>query len=106
MLTADIDYVELINHTVTLNSSYQSATVNIVILTNDTELEQDEHFIVNLSFPGEPIRGVILDPNKTTVEIVEFDGAGRYHACTKIILVFYDAVMFISCTVCSWVLFT
>jgi hypothetical protein len=74
---ANIDYVELTNSTVTLNSSNESATVNIIIIeTNDTEIEQDEHFTVHLSFPGEPIPGVTLDPNKTRVEIVEFDGAG------------------------------
>lgn len=72
---ADIDYVEL-NSTVTLNSSSNSVTVNITIIeTNDTEIEQDEHFTVHLSL-GEPIRGVTLNPNKTRVEIVEFDGAG------------------------------
>lgn len=71
---ADIDYVDL-NSTVTLNSSKDSVTVNITIIeTNDTE--QDEHFTVHLSFPGEPIHGVTLDPNKTRVEIIEFDGAG------------------------------
>ena len=73
---ADIDYVEL-NSKVTLNSSNDSVTVNITIIeTNDTEIEQDEHFTVHLSFPGEPIRGVTLSPNKTRVEIIEFDGAG------------------------------
>ena len=56
-----------------------SATVSIKIIeTNDTELEQDEDFIVHLSFPGEPIPGVTLDPNKTTVTIIEFDGEGMY----------------------------
>ena len=56
-----------------------SATVSInIIETNDTELEQDEDFIVHLSFPGEPIHGVTLDPNKTTVTIIEFDGEGMY----------------------------
>ena len=79
IIIANNDYVELTNSTVTLNSSYESATINIAIIeTNDTEIEQDEYFTVHLSFPGERIPGVTLEPNETRVEIIEFDGAGKY----------------------------
>ena len=77
-LVAEEDYIEVTNHIVTLNSSTEWITFDIMIIkTNDTEIEQDEHFTVHLSFPGEPIRGVMLDPNVTTIEIVEFDGTGK-----------------------------
>ena len=77
--TANVDYIELINYIVILNSNRTSAIVNITIIeTNGTQHENDEEFIVHLSFPGELIPGVTLDPNKTTVEIVEFDGEGMY----------------------------
>lgn len=86
LYAANVDYTELTNYTVTLNSSNVSVTVNIEIRTNDTEqVEQDEYFTVHLSFSGDPIPGVTLDPNKTTVEIIEFDGEGTYnHICTKV----------------------
>ena len=85
IIVANNDYVELTNFTVTLNSSYESATVNIAIIeTNDTEIEQDEYFTVHLSFPGERIPGVTLEPNETRVEIIEFDGAGKYmYSCNS-----------------------
>ena len=85
-LVAEEDYVEVINRIVTLNSSTKWDTVNIMIIhTNDTEIEQDEYFTVRLRFPGEPIRGVTLNPNQTTIEIVEFDGTGKssIHTHTK-----------------------
>ena len=71
--------MKLINHPVTFNSNKTSAIVNITIIeTSSTQYEDDEEFIVKLSFPGQPISRVTLDPNKTTVEIVEFDGDGMY----------------------------
>ena len=75
---ANVDYTELTNYILTLDSTNISATVNIIIETNDTQREDDEEFIVHLSFPREPIPGVTLDPNKATVRIVEFDGGGTY----------------------------
>ena len=60
-----------------LNSSQSSATIKIGIIENRTiEHEKDEEFIVNLSFPGEPIPRVILKPDRAIVTIIEFDGEG------------------------------
>ena len=79
IFTADFDYIELTDYRVILNSSTTSVIIHIIIIEiNDTQLEKDEQFIVHLSFPGEPIPGVTLDPDKATVEIIEFDGGGTY----------------------------
>lgn len=85
--------MELINHTVIFNSNITSAIVNITINeTSSTQYENDEEFIVHLSFPGEPLSRVTLDPNKTTVEIVEFDGEGMYTSLSSSFTLFscYD----------------
>ena len=60
------------------DSSNTSATIEICIETNDTHREEDEEFTVNLSFPGEPVPRVILEPDSVTVTIIEFDGEGNY----------------------------
>jgi hypothetical protein len=88
----------------TFNSNRTSAIVNITIIeTSSTQYENDEEFIVNLSFPGEPISRVTLNPNRTIVQIVEFDGEGIHiiyighdHIFILVTLSHYDTVGFIS----------
>ena len=77
--TADIDYIELTNFTVILDSNKTSAFINITIIESydrDLKFEEDEELTVHLSFPGKPIRGVALHPDIATIKIVEFDGEG------------------------------
>ena len=60
----------------TFNSTKTEAPVDIVILneTNETRPEVDEVFIVSLSFPGEDIPRVTLEPDNATVAIYEING--------------------------------
>ena len=60
----------------TFNSTKTEATVDIFIInaTNETQPEVDEEFIVSLSFPGEDIPRVTLEPDNATVVIYEING--------------------------------
>ena len=60
----------------TFNSTKTEATVDIFIInaTNETQPEVDEEFIVSLSFPGENIPRVTLEPDNATVAIYEING--------------------------------
>ena len=74
-LTADINYQELSNRSLTFDPSNTESTVNILIIaTNETLVEEDKEFIVNLSFPGERIPRVVLEPDNATVTIFEING--------------------------------
>ena len=69
------------NFSLTFNSFKIGNTVNIFLLvTNETQLEVDEEFIVSLSFPGEPITGVTLEPNNATIKIFEVNGKSMINA--------------------------
>ena len=77
LYTADVDYIGRTNDLLTFDSSNTVVTVNVsIIVTNDSIPEDDEQFTVSLSFPGEPIPRVTLDPDNATVTILEFDGEG------------------------------
>ena len=76
-LSADADYEELTNYLLTFNSSTTIITVSVgIVVTNDSIAEEDEEFIASLSFFGEPIPRVILDPDNATVAIFEIIGEG------------------------------
>ena len=63
------------NYSLTFNSTKIENTVDIfIIATNETQHDVDEEFIVSLSFPGEPIPRVTLEPNNVTVAIFEING--------------------------------
>ena len=50
-------------------------TVNIsLIVTNETQPEIDEEFSVSVSFPGDVIQRVTLEPEEATVAIFEVNG--------------------------------
>ena len=61
------------NVQVELNESVTMTTVDYSIL-NDGSYERTESFMVDLMFSGEPIPGVILNPNSTEVVILDNDG--------------------------------
>ena len=73
-----MNYGELTNYSLIFDSQIErERTVNISInATDETNLEVDEEFIVNLSFPEseEPIPRVILEPDNATIAIHEIDG--------------------------------
>ena len=78
ILTDDVDYIGRTRDLLTFDSSNTAVTINVsIIVTNDSIPEDDEQFTVSLSFPGEPIPRVTLDPNNATVTILEFDGEGN-----------------------------
>ena len=56
----------------TFNSTKTEATVDIVTLNETNEV--DEVFIVNLSFPGDDIPRVTLEPDNATVAICKNNG--------------------------------
>ena len=80
---AGINYERLINSRLIFDSAKAEHIVNIPIfnMTDETNLEVDEEFIVSLSCPesGEPVRenSVILAPNNATVAIHELNGESR-----------------------------
>ena len=71
-------YEELTSYSLIFDSQTErERTVNILInATDETNLEVDEEFIVNLSFPesDEPIPRVTLEPDNATIAIHEIDG--------------------------------
>ena len=72
--TADINYKGLNNYALTFDPGSTETTVNIfIIATNETLFEEDEEFTVNLSFPGEPIPRVELEPGNATITIFEIN---------------------------------
>ena len=74
-LTDGINYKGMTNYSLTFNSTKIENTVNIsIIATNETQPEMDEEFTVSLSFPGEPIPRVTLEPDNATVKIFEVNG--------------------------------
>ena len=75
-----MNYGELTNSLLIFDAAKSSHTVPISInMTDETNLEVDEVFTVNLSFPesGEPIPrdSVTLEPNNANVSIFEIIGA-------------------------------
>ena len=76
--TANLDFKELAE-TVTFDSSHNSTIISVTInKTTESNPEEDEEFTVNLAYPDEPILRVKLEPNITTVKIIEFDGVSKY----------------------------
>ena len=73
-----MNYGELTNYLLIFDSETErERTVNISInATDETNLEVDEQFIVNLSFPEseEPIPRVILEPDNANISIHEING--------------------------------
>ncbi len=61
------------NLQIELNESVTVTFINYFII-NDGNYERTESFSVDLLFPGEPIPGVILNPNSTEVMIIDDDG--------------------------------
>ena len=61
------------NLQIELNESVTMMLVNYSIL-NDGSYERTERFLVDLSFSGDPIPGVTLNPNSTVVVIMDDDG--------------------------------
>lgn len=47
-----------------------------IVVTNNSVPEEDEEFMAGLTFFGEPIPRVILDPYNATIEIFEIIGEG------------------------------
>ena len=48
-----------------------------LVVTNNSLSEDDERFMANLMFPGEPIPGVTLNPDTAIVTIYETSGQGN-----------------------------
>ena len=57
-----------------LSTELPNATITIEIIDDDIT-ESAESFEINLSFQGQPIPRVMLDPNTTTITIL---GKGNY----------------------------
>ena len=80
---AGINYERLNNSRLIFDSAKAEHIVNIPIfnMTDETNLEVDEEFIVSLLFPesGEPVPedSVTLAPNNATVAIYELNGESR-----------------------------
>ena len=65
----------LTNHSFTLRPMEVEHTVNIsLIVTNETQPEIDEEFLVSVLFPGDLIQRVMLVPEAATVSIFEVNG--------------------------------
>ena len=73
-----MNYGEVTNDSLIFDSEAErEQTVNISIyVTDETNLELDEEFIVSLSFleTGKPIPRVTLEPESATVTIFEVNG--------------------------------
>lgn len=77
-LSADVDYVARTDYPLTFDKSHTVNIISISIVATDEGLpEDDEMFTVSLSFPGEPIHGVLLEPSYATVAIFEAIGQGN-----------------------------
>ena len=63
----------MIDFQIELNESITTASVDIPIL-NDNGYEPTERFMVNLSFSGEPIPEVTLNPSSVEIVILDDDG--------------------------------
>ena len=61
------------NLQIELNQSDTVTFVNYSVV-NDGNYEPTERFSVDLLFSGEPIPGVMLNPNSTEVVIIDDDG--------------------------------
>jgi hypothetical protein len=61
------------NLQIELNESVTVTFINYSII-NDGNYEPTERFFVDLLFSGEPIPGVMLNPNSTEVMIIDDDG--------------------------------
>ena len=66
------DYAVLTNSSLILTTELPNATITINI-TNDDINEPAESFEITLSFQGQPIPRVMLDPNTTTITILGKD---------------------------------
>ena len=67
------DFIGFNGLLLTFDSSNTIDTIHIAII-NDGSTERLETFSAHLSFPGQPIQGVILAPNTTVAEIHDDDG--------------------------------
>ena len=47
-----------------------------LVVTNDSLSEDDKSFVASLTFPGEPIPGVTLNPDIAIVTIYKTSGQG------------------------------
>ena len=66
------DYAVSTNSSLILTTELPNATITINI-TNDDINEPAESFEITLSFQGQPIPRVMLDPNTTTITILGKD---------------------------------
>ena len=77
--TADVNYEGWTNEPLTFDSMKKAITVNISIFinTNETSHEMDEDFTVSISFLGEEMPRVLLQPDSVNVTIFEASGEGE-----------------------------
>ena len=88
------------NYSLTFNSTIMENTVDIfIIATNETQPEMDEEFMVSLSFPGEPIPRVTLEPDNATVTIFEINGISMIISTISMIVV---VIVYTTC-LNSWI---
>ena len=65
----------LTNYSFNLSPMEVEHTVNIsLIVTDETQPEIDEHFLVSVLFPEDLIQRVTLEPEDATVAIFEVNG--------------------------------
>ena len=77
--TADVNYERWTSQPLTFDSINNAITVNISIFNNtdETSHEMDEDFTVSISFLGEKIPRVLLEPDSANVTISEANGQGE-----------------------------
>ena len=69
-----------------LTTEFPNATISIDII-DDVVTESAESFVITLSFQGEPIPRVTLDPNTTTITIL---GKVNYSIAPRLIPPFHE----------------
>ena len=74
--TADVNYQGLTNYLMTFEEATTKEKDIPIYITNDTDIGMDEEFLVTISYSGEDITRVSLEPQNATVAIFEIDDRG------------------------------